>query len=110
MKKTPQMGKGRKALKIKKKAEVHAMLAPDEEAPPTTGKIERRKVEAKKLEEVGRSLELSPTWQLAQMAVEDGLSTLGREEPARRKLQLTMGGKAPWKEFLKAGKVKKPWM
>ena len=35
-------------------------------------------------------------------------STLGGEEPARRKLHLTVGGKAPWKEFLKARKVKKP--
>ena len=41
------------------------------------------------------------------MAAEAGPSTLGREEPARRKLHLTMGGKAPWKEFLQAGKVKK---
>ena len=29
------------------------------------------------------------------------------EEPARKKLHPTMGGKAPRKEFLKAGKVKK---
>ena len=42
------------------------------------------------------------------MDAEAGPSMLGGEEPARRKLQLTMGGKGPWKEFLKAGKVKKP--
>ena len=30
---------------------------------------------------------------------------LGGEELARKKLQLTMGGKAPWKQFLKASKV-----
>ena len=41
------------------------------------------------------------------MAVEARSSMLGREEPARKKLQPTMGGKAPQKEFLKAGKVKK---
>ena len=41
------------------------------------------------------------------MAVEAGPSTLGREEQARRKLWLTMGGKAPQKEFLQAGRVKK---
>ena len=35
-----------------------------------------------------------------------GPSALG-EEPAKRKLCPTMGGKAPQKEFLKAGKVKK---
>ena len=41
------------------------------------------------------------------MAAEARPSMLGREEPARMNLQLTMGGKAPQKEFLQAGKVKK---
>ena len=41
------------------------------------------------------------------MAVEAGPSDLGGEELVRRKLWPTMGGKAPWKEFLRAGKVKK---
>ena len=41
------------------------------------------------------------------MAVEAGPSTSAQEEPARRKLQLTVGGKVPQKEFLQAGKVKK---
>ena len=41
------------------------------------------------------------------MAVEAGPSVSG-EEPAARKLCPTMGGKVPWKEFLKAGKIKKP--
>ena len=41
------------------------------------------------------------------MAAEAGPSASG-EEPAQRKLCPTIGGKAPWKEFLKAGKVKKP--
>ena len=63
--------------------------------------------EARRLEDVRRSLSLLPTQQLAQMAVEAGPSMLGVEEPARRKLQPTMGGKAPQKEFLQAGKVKK---
>ena len=63
--------------------------------------------EARWLEEVGRSPSSSPTQQLAQMAVEAGPSTSG-EEPARRKLCPTIAGKAPQKEFLKAGKVKKP--
>ena len=48
-----------------------------------------------------------PTQQLAQMAAEAGPSASGEEEPVRRKLQPTMGGKAPQKEFLQAGKVKK---
>ena len=47
-----------------------------------------------------------PTQQLDQMAVEAGPSVLG-EEPAKRKLHPTVGGKAPQKEFLKAGKVRK---
>ena len=82
---------------------------PDVEAPPTPGEMERRKVEAARSEEVGRLPESSPTQQLDQMAVEARPSMLGGEEPARRKLCPTMGGKAPQKEFLKAGKVKKPW-
>ena len=40
------------------------------------------------------------------MAVEAGPSVSG-EEPAKGKLHPTVGGKAPQKEFLKAGKVKK---
>ena len=61
MKLTPQKPDGRKTLNIKTQAEVHAMPVPDKEAPPIPGEIERRKVEAEKLEEVGRSLESSPT-------------------------------------------------
>ena len=68
---------------------------------------ERWVEEARQLEDVGRSLSSLPTWQLAQMAAEAGPSALGKEEPVRRKLQTTMGGKAPQKEFLQAGKVKK---
>ena len=68
---------------------------------------ERQVDEARQwLEEVGRSPSLSPTQQLAQMAAEAGPSVLG-EEPAKRKLCPTVGAKAPWKEFLKAGKVRK---
>ena len=63
--------------------------------------------EAGRLEAVGQSPSSLPTQQLAQMAAEARPSALG-EEPAQRKLCPTIGGKAPWKEFLKAGKVKKP--
>ena len=56
---------------------------------------------------VGRSPSSLPTQQLVQMAAEARPSMLGKEEPVRRKLQPTMGGKAPQKEFLWAGKVKK---
>ena len=40
------------------------------------------------------------------MAVEAGPSMLGGEKLARKKLWLTLGGKPPQKEFLKAAKVK----
>ena len=67
---------------------------------------ERWVEEARQLKDVGRSPLSLPTQQLAQMAAEAGSSDLG-EEPVQRKLQPTVGGKAPWKEFLQAGKVKK---
>ena len=51
------------------------------------GEVERRRVEVRKLEEVGRSLESSPTQPLAQMAIEAGPSMSGggagqKETPA----------------------------
>ena len=57
---------------------------------------------------VGWPLSSSRTQQLVQMAVEAGPSKSGSEEPACKKLQPTMGGKAPQKKFLWAGQVKKP--
>ena len=63
-------------------------------------------MEARKLEEVRRLSESSPT---QQMAAESGPSMMGGEELARKKLQLIVGGKAPKKEFLKARKLKRPW-
>ena len=67
----------------------------------------QRITEAEQLKGVGRSPSSLLTQQLAQMAVEARPSMLGGEEPVRRKLQPTMGGKAPKKQFLQAGKVKK---
>ena len=63
-------------------------------APPTPAKVAplqaeeimRRIAQAEQLEGVGRSPSSLPTQQLAQMAAEAGPSTLGKEEPARRKL------------------------
>ena len=78
------------------------------EKAPTQSKLERRVVEAERLGEVERLPESSPTKQLAQMAAEAGPSMSGGEQPARRKLWPTVGGKAPWKEFLQAGQIKKP--
>ena len=63
--------------------------------------------EAEQLGEVGRLPQSLLTQKLTQMAVEAGPSMLAEEEPARKKLQPTMGGKAPWKEFLKTDMVKK---
>ena len=42
------------------------------------------------------------------MAAEARPSKSGGDEPAHKKLQPTVGGKAPQKEFLQAGQVKKP--
>ena len=78
------------------------------EAPPKAEEILQKIEEVGQLEEVGRSLLSLPTQQLAKMAVEARPSKLGGEEPPHKKLQPTMGGKAPWKEFLQTGKVKKP--
>ena len=61
---------------------------------------ERQVEEARQLEEVGQSLSSLPTQQLAQMAAEAGPSALG-EEPAKRKLHPTMGGKAPRRNSLR---------
>ena len=56
----------------------------------------------------GQSSQLYPTRQLVQMAEEVGPSTSAGEEPPRKKLQPTVGGKAPRNEFLKDGMLKKP--
>ena len=93
------------SMSVEAPASVEPLVHTTEEAPPIPGEVERR-VEVRRLEEVGRSLELSPTQQLAQIATEAGPSMLGWEELARKKLQLIMGGKAPRKEFLKARKLK----
>ena len=78
-----------------------------QEAPPEAGEIMGRIAEAEQLEGVERSPLSLPTWQLSQMAVEARPSKSGGEEPACKKICPTVGGKAPQKEFLQAGKVKK---
>ena len=77
------------------------------EASPKAKEILQSIEEAGQLEGVGRSPSLLPTQQLAQMAVEAGPSKSAREGPAHKRLQPTVGGKVPQKEFLQAGKVKK---
>ena len=111
---TPWKEEKGKARKVKTRAEVHAMPVeppvlveppvPTEEVPPSLVEVERRRVEVSRLEEVGRLLELSPTQRLA---AEARPLMSGGEEPARKELCLTVGGKAPQKEFLVARKVKK---
>ena len=79
------------------------------ETPPELDEMRRRVAEEEWLEEVGRSPQSLPTQQLAQMATEAGPSTSDGEEPARKKLHPTEGDKTPRKEFLTAGKLRKPW-
>ena len=113
-KKMPQMGEGKRVLQVRMRTEVQEEAqeppvlvdppAPEVEQAPTQEELAQQVGEAERLGEVGRSPESSPTQQLAQMAAEAGPSMSGGEEPARRKLQPTVGGEAPQKEFLKAGK------
>ena len=76
-------------------------------SPPIPKEMERRMAEVGKLEEVGRSPELLPTQQLAQIAAKARPSMSGGEKLAQRKLRPTVGDKAPQKEFQKAGIVKR---
>ena len=111
--------KGEKDVRRKVMEGVHAQSQPQrpptpvdpqtpvQETPLDQDKMKRRVAEAEQLDEVGRSPQLLPTQQLAQMAVEARPSTLGVKEPARKKLHPTVGGKAPRKEFQKAGVIKK---
>ena len=76
---------------------------PAREVEKTLEEAERQVEEARWLEEVGRSPSSLPTQQLAQMAAEAGPSVSG-EEPAKRKLHPTMGGKAPRRNSSRLGK------
>ena len=73
------------------------------EAPPTLKEMEWRMVEAEKLGEVGRLPELSPTWQLAQVAMEAGPSTLGEKE-----LELAQKKNWPWEVKLLRKSSRRP--
>ena len=77
--------------------------SPAREVEKMLDEAERWVEEARWLEEVGRSLSLLPTQQLAQMAAEAGPSVLG-EEPVTRKLCPTVGGKAPRRNSSRLGK------
>ena len=69
---------------------------------------EKQVEEARRLEDVGSSPSSSPTQHLVQMAAEAGPSALGKEEPVRRKLQTTMGGKAPGRNSSRQERSKRP--
>ena len=77
------------------------------QTPPGAEEIMKRIAEVEWLEEVGMLPQSLLTQQFAQMAAEAGPSMLGGKKPARKKLQHTMGSKAPWKEFFKASNFKK---
>ena len=79
-----------------------------QETPLDQDEMRRRVAEAEQLEEAGRSPQSLPSQQLAQMAAKAGPSMSGGDKPTRKKLHPTMGGKAPRKEFLTAGKLKRP--
>ena len=114
----PRKGEEGKTQKVKTWVEVHAAPVeppmpveppvPDVETPQILVEMERRKVEAEKLEEVGRLPELLPTWQFAQMAAEARPSMLGGEEPARKKIWLTVGGKTPRRSSWRLRKWRSP--
>ena len=120
---TPMKGDKKKTKKVKTRAQVHAApVEPPAPAEPPVSDVkvppilpilkgmERRRAEAEKLGEVGSHWRHHqpnswPRW-LQSLG---HLCQVGRSQP-RRKLWLTMGGKAPQKEFLWDGKVKKPPM
>ena len=83
---------------------------PDVEVPPTPSEIERGRWRWRSWRRWGgHQSHHWPTWQLAQMAAEARPSTSGGEKQARRKLWLTVGGKAPLEGIPSGhGKVKKP--
>ena len=64
-------------------------------SPPSPGELGRRREEAKRLEEVGRSPGSSPTKQLAQIVAGAGLSGPAREGSVRKKVRPTVREKAP---------------
>ena len=68
---------------------------------------EKQVEEARRLKDVGRSPSSSQPNSWPRWLQRPGPSMAGQEEPVRRKLQPTIRGKAPQKEFLQAGKVKK---
>ena len=102
---TPRKGERGESRWVRTRVEVHTQPQkpstsvgppiPTHRTPLDWEEMRRRITEAEQLEEVGRLPESSPTQQLAQMAAETGPSMSGQKEPARRKLQLTVGGKAP---------------
>ena len=112
---TPRKGEKGKTKILWMRAVVHAQdqakgtsspvhpPSPALQTPLVAKEIMRRIVKVEQLEGVGRLPQSSVTQQLAHMAVKAGPSMLGGEELARKKIQLTVGGKAPQKEFLKAG-------
>ena len=82
-KETLKKGKEECVWKMKTRAQVHVKPAPAVLVDPPVPVLE---MPPSQEEQVGRSLELSPTKQLAQMAAEARPSMSGGEEPAHKKL------------------------
>ena len=116
-KQMPRMVEDRKGRQVRTRAEVHAESeTPSAGGPPRAwgggpSNLEWDGGEDSRGREVGGGGEVARV--ITNLTVgPDGCrgwpSMLGREELPRKKLWLTVGGKAPQKEFLQAGKVKKP--
>ena len=120
--KTREAGRGFSAQGSQEGASWERMRPPSVHHPsPAKRPLPAREEEEKQMEEAEKQVEEAggwrmwegpplslPTQQLAQMAAEAGPSMSGAEEPARMKLWPTMGGKASQKEFLQAGKGRRP--
>ena len=76
------------------KADTDDGMGPQAGVPPLQDELEKRRNKAEKLEEVGMLLRSLLTWQLVQVGTS--------------RSRLTVGEKAPHKEFLKKGGLKKP--
>ena len=94
---TPRVGQ-RKGTQVEAHAP-SALPSPDE--------LQRRREEVGRLEEVGRTPRSLLTWQQVQMVAEVGSLVTAGAEPASR-IRPKVGGRAPHKEFLKRGLMKRP--
>ena len=93
----------------KLKTKMRAQAQTEQEAPGIPGNVKSQRKEGKRLEEVGRSPESSPTRQLAQMAAKVGPSSSTGGGVSPKETLANCGMQGPRKEFLKVGLLKRPW-